>query len=368
MSRTLQRLVAAGVAVTGGLVLVVAAGWLTVDAFAVLHQAPRTNALVKNLVEKTHADATYAPLAGAEHERQTVASLARDRRNVLLSRTLLAAAALFLIGSKSFLALRRAGPAPPREVIFLYQRSISGSAPGGSAVAAASGAARGHQPLPIVEAIDLAAVDEIVARTGREPAAAIPILQAIQAHYRYLPDAALRRVCALTEITPAQLAGVASFYTQFRRTPVGEHEVTVCHGTACHVAGAARISDQLRRRLDIPPDGDTDAGRRFTIHEAPCLGCCTLAPVVRVDGVTRGHTDPESVAAVVEAVVAAGIRRGQSGDRPVGNQFHNRTDCGRRRGGRNPHRSRLVLRRRRQRSRLRRAAVGAGRRRRRRGR
>ncbi len=313
MSRTPQRLVAAVVAVTAGLVLVAAAGWLTVDAFAVLHQAPRADALVKNLVERTHADATYSPLAGAEYERHTAASLARERRNALLNRTLLAAAALFLIGTKSFLALRRAGPAPPRQVLFLCQRSTSGSAPGGSAVPAASGPGSGHQPLPIAEAIDLSPVDKIVARTGRQAAATIPILQAIQAHYRYLPDAALRRVCALTEITPAQLAGVASFYTQFRRTPIGEHVLTVCHGTACHVAGATRISDELRRRLNIPAGTDTDAGRRFTIQEAPCLGCCTLAPVVRVDGVTRGHTDPESVAAVVEAVVAAGIRRGSPG-------------------------------------------------------
>ena len=64
------------------------------------------------------------------------------------------------------------------------------------------------------------------------------MLQAIQSHYRYLPDEALRRVCERTEITPAQIAGSSSFYGQFRRSPVGRHVVRVCHGTACHVAGA----------------------------------------------------------------------------------------------------------------------------------
>ena len=75
------------------------------------------------------------------------------------------------------------------------------------------------EPPPAPEEIDLSFVDEVVTREGRNPEAAVPILQAIQTHYRYLPDEALQRVCELTDITPAQIAGTSSFYSQFRRSP-----------------------------------------------------------------------------------------------------------------------------------------------------
>jgi len=135
-------------------------------------------------------------------------------------------------------------------------------------------------------------VDELVAREGRGKEAAIILLQAIQSHYRYLPDEALRRLCELTEITPAEVAGTSSFYGQFRRSPVGKHVVRVCHGTACHVAGARQITEELRRRLGIPEGADTDAARLFTVDEVACLGCCSLAPVLTVDGHTSGRLTP----------------------------------------------------------------------------
>ncbi len=145
-------------------------------------------------------------------------------------------------------------------------------------------------------------VDDIVARFGTSREAAIPILQAIQQHFRYLPDEALQRVCELTEITPAQIAGTSSFYAQFRRSPVGRHVIRVCHGTACHVAGARQITDELRRRLDIPAGEDTDRDRMFTLDEVACLGCCSLAPVMMVDEHTAGKLTPSSAAAGVEAI------------------------------------------------------------------
>jgi len=70
-------------------------------------------------------------------------------------------------------------------------------------------------------------VQQTIERLGRRPEATIPILQAIQEHYRYLPDDALSRVCDLTEITPARIAGVSSFFMQFRHQPVGEHMISV---------------------------------------------------------------------------------------------------------------------------------------------
>jgi NADH-quinone oxidoreductase subunit F len=148
--------------------------------------------------------------------------------------------------------------------------------------------------------LDLTFVDQIIARCGTSSDAVIPILQAIQAHYRYLPGESLKRVCELTDITPAAITGVASFYTQFRHKPVGQHIIKVCHGTACHVKGSGLVQDAFERRLKIGRGEDTDANGLFTIEKIACLGCCTLAPVVQIDGATYGHVAPASVGEMLD--------------------------------------------------------------------
>ncbi len=144
-----------------------------------------------------------------------------------------------------------------------------------------------------------AAVDEIVARIGSGKEAAVPILQAIQEKFRWLPEDALWRVCETTKIQPATLWGVATFYDQFRHKPVGKHIVHVCHGTACHVTGADRVEEALRRELGIPPGSDTDPKGEYTIESVACLGCCTLAPVLKFDQATYGHTNAEKLPGVI---------------------------------------------------------------------
>ncbi|MGD0382557.1 MAG: NAD(P)H-dependent oxidoreductase subunit E, partial [Thermoguttaceae bacterium] len=148
--------------------------------------------------------------------------------------------------------------------------------------------------------LDLTFVDQTVARYGTHSDAVIPILQAIQAQYRYLPREALQRVCDLTEITPAAITGVASFYTQFRHRPVGQNIIKVCHGTACHVKGSELVQDALERRLAIGNGDDTDPQGLFTIEKIACLGCCTLAPVVQIGGITYGRVAAASVGEVIE--------------------------------------------------------------------
>jgi len=134
--------------------------------------------------------------------------------------------------------------------------------------------------------------------TGKE--AVIPILQAIQKQYNYLPEEALRQVCEHSDITYAEIVGVASFYAQFRFTPAGRHLVKVCVGTACHVKGAGLVHDALVRSLSLEEGQDTDANREFTLKKVSCLGCCTLAPVVQIDNVTYGHIKPSTVGAVLD--------------------------------------------------------------------
>jgi NADH-quinone oxidoreductase subunit F len=148
-------------------------------------------------------------------------------------------------------------------------------------------------------ALDLTFIDETVERVGQSPDAVIPILQAIQDHYGYLPQEGLRRVCDSTRITPAAIEGVASFYDMFRHKPVGKHIVRVCRGTACHVTGAERVQDALRRHLKINNGDDTDPRNEYTVEEVACLGCCTLAPVVRIGDSTFGHASAEKAADLI---------------------------------------------------------------------
>lgn len=143
-------------------------------------------------------------------------------------------------------------------------------------------------------------VDEIVAQKGVQSEQVIPILQSIQGKLNYLPEEALKRVCETTEITETQIAGISTFYSQFRHQPVGKHIVKVCIGTACHVKGAKQVYDSFLRELQIPAGQDTDGEKLFTVEEVACLGCCTLAPVVQIDDVTYGHVETGRVAEIIE--------------------------------------------------------------------
>jgi NADH-quinone oxidoreductase subunit F len=147
--------------------------------------------------------------------------------------------------------------------------------------------------------IELGDIDGIVAELGSRQRSVIPILQAIQKRYNYLPEEALRRVCEISEITPGQIVGVASFYSQFRFRPAGRHLIKVCVGTACHVKGAEQVFDAMKRELGLAETEDTTGSGEYTIERVNCLGCCTLAPVVQIDRVTYGHVTTSSVASVV---------------------------------------------------------------------
>ncbi len=156
------------------------------------------------------------------------------------------------------------------------------------------------------EEIDVSVVEGFVAEHGTGRNALIPILQAIQTHFRWLPKETLEKVVELTDITPAQISGVSTFYTQFRHRPMGKHLVRVCHGTACHVAGADQLTNSIRRRLEITDEEeDTDAARLFTVEKVPCIGCCSLAPCMLVDDVTYGRLSPRSAVKVIDKIAKA---------------------------------------------------------------
>lgn len=114
----------------------------------------------------------------------------------------------------------------------------------------------------------------------------IPLLQEIQEHYHYLPEPALREVAQRLQVPLTAVFHVATFYNCFSLEPVGDHLVQVCLGTACHVRGAPRVLDRLLRELNLPAPGTTK-DCQFTVRTVRCVGCCSLAPVVRVDASTH---------------------------------------------------------------------------------
>lgn len=142
---------------------------------------------------------------------------------------------------------------------------------------------------------DLQIVDRIIAEKGHEKKAVIPVLQAIQNEFKFLPEEALRRVSEISEITPSDITSVASFYHQFRLHPVGEHMVKICVGTACHVKGAGQVYDAFKRKFKLKDEELTDASGKYTLEKVSCLGCCTLAPVVQIDQVTYGHVSTSQI-------------------------------------------------------------------------
>lgn len=294
------------VSLLSGLIALLCTTVLIGDHLLVVRRAPAEKELITVLEKQVKADGAIAAQLEAERKRQTEASLERKVRNRRLAWILLVAGGVFIACAKRYMALR------PQRLPSLDDLVAVRFAP----PTAAGGKKRNgppddgkRMPRSVVDAtrrgtsaagpiddmgVDLSFVDDLVARVGRSREAAIVVLQAIQTYYRYLPDEALQRVCALTDITPSQIAGTSTFYAQFRRSPVGRYVVRVCHGTACHVAGVEQINDELRRHLGIAPGQDTDPRRMFTLDKVACLGCCSLAPVMMIEEETAGHLTPAS--------------------------------------------------------------------------
>ena len=145
----------------------------------------------------------------------------------------------------------------------------------------------------------ISVVEDIVNSTGRDTEKVIPILQEVQNRLNYIPSEALKHICRVTDITPGQISGVSTFYSQFRHMPVGKHIIKICAGTACHVKGAPLILDAFKRVLEINDLRNSSPDNMFSIEEVACLGCCTLAPVVQIDGKTYGHVQPSRTEQII---------------------------------------------------------------------
>lgn len=122
----------------------------------------------------------------------------------------------------------------------------------------------------------------------------IPILQEIQEKEGYLSEEQLFNVARHTSLPVSRIYGVATFYNQFRLKPLGQHVIRVCRGTACHVKGSLDLLTTLENELGVKAGGTTRDGR-FTIETVACIGACSIAPVITIDGEFHGGLTVKSL-------------------------------------------------------------------------
>lgn len=125
--------------------------------------------------------------------------------------------------------------------------------------------------------------DEIIAVYGSKVESLIPIIQDIQAEYRYLPPELLKYVAEQIGITEAKAYSVATFYENFSFEPKGKYVIKVCDGTACHVRKSTAVLERLYSDLGLSKDKVTTDDRMFTVETVSCLGACGLAPALTVN-------------------------------------------------------------------------------------
>lgn len=138
-------------------------------------------------------------------------------------------------------------------------------------------------------------LDTILANYEGDSFDLIPILQDVQHKFGYLPEPEMRQVAKFVGLPESRIYAVATFYEQFRFTPVGKNEITVCRGTACHVRGAKKILEEYEGQLKIK-EGETTEDLEYTLGTAACIGCCALAPCVMVNDEVEAKLTPSKVA------------------------------------------------------------------------
>ena len=141
-------------------------------------------------------------------------------------------------------------------------------------------------------------LDDILSRYDGESGDLIPVLQEAQEKFGYLPIEVMQWIAKFLRLPESNVFGVATFYAQFKFTPVGKRIVKVCRGTACHVRGGARILNEVERRLGIKP-GETTDDLEHSLETIACFGSCALAPVVVIDKTVYGRMTTKKVAEVL---------------------------------------------------------------------
>lgn len=139
-----------------------------------------------------------------------------------------------------------------------------------------------------------AELKKVIAQHKGQPGATMPVLQAAQEIFGYLPEEVQIMVAEGLDIPLSEVYGVASFYAQFTMNPKGRHQISLCLGTACYVKGAGDVLAAIEKHLDIRAGGITPDGR-FSLDACRCIGACGLAPVMMIGSDVYGRLTPDQV-------------------------------------------------------------------------
>ena len=142
----------------------------------------------------------------------------------------------------------------------------------------------------------------ILEQNENKPQRLIPILQAVQEEYRYLPEDVLAFVANGLDVPPARVYGVATFYSHFALEPKGKYCIRLCDGTACHVKRSIPILEAVYKRLGLSSKRNTTDDMLFTVETVACLGACGLAPVVVINEDVHGQVTPEAVVRMIDEI------------------------------------------------------------------
>jgi NADH:ubiquinone oxidoreductase subunit E len=151
----------------------------------------------------------------------------------------------------------------------------------------------------VEQKIDLKQIEGVLDELAKVKGSLITILQKTQDIYGYLPKDAIIYISERTGIAKSEIMGVATFYTQFRLTPVGKYLIMLCQGTACHVNSSELILQTIKDELGIE-DGETTEDGLFSLKCVACLGCCSLSPVMMINESTYGSLTPEKTKKILK--------------------------------------------------------------------
>ena len=151
----------------------------------------------------------------------------------------------------------------------------------------------------VEQKIDLKQIEGVLHELAKVKGSLITILQKTQETYGYLPKEAIIYISERTGIAESEIMGVATFYTQFRLTPVGKYLIMLCQGTACHVNSSELILQTIKDELGIE-DGETTEDGLFSLKCVACLGCCSLSPVMMINENTYGSLTPEKTKKILK--------------------------------------------------------------------
>lgn len=149
-------------------------------------------------------------------------------------------------------------------------------------------------------ALDLKALDDIINDNGCKESSIIAILQAVQEHFRYLPEEAFPYIAKKLGVGQARIYSVATFYENFSLSPKGKYVIKICDGTACHVRKSIPILDRLRKDLALSNGKLTTDDLLFTVETVSCLGACGLAPVLTVNEKVYSAMTPDKASELLK--------------------------------------------------------------------